>query len=80
LCKWCVPLAGTTHLLYVVHVSNADLVTTAEAVQITGRTRWSLYRLVKQGRLPVAMKLPAATGAYMFDRADVEALRKEIAA
>lgn len=61
-------------------MSNSVLVTTAEAVQITGRTRWNLYRLVKQGRLPVAMKFPAATGAYLFNRDDLDALVKADAA
>jgi hypothetical protein len=73
-------LCGVASSLYVVQVSNLDLVTTAEAVEILGRNRFYLYRLIKSGALPVAVKAPTPTGGYLFQRADVEALRKEVAA
>lgn len=69
------PLWGLAASLYVVQVSNLDLVTTAEAVGILGRNRFFLYRLVKSGSLPVAVKTPTPTGGYLFHRSDVEALR-----
>ncbi|WP_375407648.1 helix-turn-helix domain-containing protein [uncultured Amnibacterium sp.] len=57
-----------------------DLVTMTEAEQLMGYDRRSLRRFVQDGRLPVAKKIPGHTGAYLFLRSDVEALRRETAA
>lgn len=57
-------------------MTNSQLVTTTQAVEITGQSRWSLYRLMKTGVLTPVMKTPASTGTYFFNRSDVEALAK----
>ena len=49
----------------------------AEACALLGINRSTLVRMVKGDRLTPAMKLPGASGAYVFDRADVEALAAE---
>lgn len=51
-----------------------ELVTAAQAAEILGFTRQAVINRVKDGRLVPASKLPTATGAYLFRRADVEAL------
>lgn len=52
-----------------------ETITTAEAAQILGKSVATVNRLVALGRLTPARKLPGKTGAYLFDRAAVEALR-----
>lgn len=42
-----------------------------------GLTRTGLLRLVQRGALVPVVKLPGRTGAYLFDRTDVEALVAE---
>jgi len=53
------------------------LVTTAEVVDILHCDRSTITRLVATGKLTAATKLPGRTGAYLFDRAAVEALAAE---
>lgn len=56
---------------------NVDLIPTAEVAQILCvDTSWVL-RLVSDDRLKPEMKLPGRTGAYLFDRAEVERLAAE---
>jgi len=50
------------------------LITAAEAGVILGRTPRTIQRLADAGILASAQKLPGLTGAYLFRRADVEAL------
>ena len=60
---------------------TSDLVNTGEALTILGMSSPnSVTRLVKAGRLVPATKLPGLRGAYLFERADVEALAAERAA
>lgn len=54
-----------------------ELVTAAQAAEILGFTRQAVINRVKDGRLVPASKLPTATGAYLFRRADVDALLPE---
>jgi hypothetical protein len=49
-------------------------VTAAEAAEILGKDRRQVTRLVKRGTLKPSRKLPGYTGAYLFWRADVEAI------
>ena len=51
----------------------ASQIGSAEACALLGINRSTLVRMVKGDRLTPAMKLPGASGAYVFDRADVEA-------
>lgn len=53
----------------------ADLLTTVEAAQILGLSRWKITRLALDGDIPVAYKAPGLRGARMFHRADVERIR-----
>lgn len=60
--------------------TGPDLIGASEACQILGRDRSTLTRWVDSGRLDFWVKMPGATGAYLFDRAVVEALAREIQA
>lgn len=58
-----------------------DEITTQEALAILGLTEPStISRYVRAGKLTPARKLPWKTGAFLFLRADVEALAAERAA
>ena len=62
-------------------VTSGELVNTGEALAILGQASPStITRLVRSGQLTPAMKLPGLRGAYLFNRADVEALAAERAA
>lgn len=55
--------------------------TTREAVSLLGAPdRKTVLRLVESGALTPLHKLPGATGAYLFKRADVLAIREARAA
>jgi predicted site-specific integrase-resolvase len=56
-------------------VSNPDeILNTTAACEILGVERSTLNRWAQMGRVPV-MKLPGHTGAYIYRRGDIEALR-----
>jgi excisionase family DNA binding protein len=48
-----------------------DLITSAEAAEILGKSQRTVQRLVVSGDLEPALTLPSG---YLFDRADVDAL------
>lgn len=50
------------------------LITTAQAAAILGVHVGTVSRMVASGRLSPALKVPGKTGAFLFDRATVEAL------
>lgn len=52
----------------------AKLIGSAEVAEILGIDRSVVLRRVVSGRITPAQKLPAATGAYLFDRDYVEQL------
>ena len=52
-----------------------ELVSTAEAAQMLNRHVRSIHRLVQTGELVPVAKIPGRTGAYLFRRGDVEALK-----
>jgi hypothetical protein len=56
-----------------------DLVTAAEAAEISGKSPRTILRLIDRQVLVPAMKLPGETGAYLFRRTDVLALRGDAA-
>ena len=60
---------------YVAHVSNGgtELLTTAQVSELTGLSVTHINRMALDGRLPIAQKLPGRTGAYLFDRAAIQA-------
>ena len=49
-----------------------ELLGVTEAAKLIGCSDRTVKRLAKSGALPHAHKLPGATGAYLFRRADVE--------
>ena len=57
-------MTQTTHLL-----------TSAQVASLLGKSVRTVNRMAKSGDLPIAMKVSAATGAYLFRPEDVEALR-----
>lgn len=50
------------------------LIPTAEVAQILGVDVRTVHRMADDRRLTPSMKIPGRTGAYLFDRADVERL------
>lgn len=59
-------------------MSKVDsLLTAAQVAEIRGVTPKTVHRWAEAGRLPIATKLPGLRGAYLFHRADVEALAAE---
>ncbi len=60
--------------------TKPDVIGSAEACKILGRDRSTLTRWVESGRLDYWVKMPGETGAYLFERHVVEALRDELAA
>lgn len=61
-------------------MTTDELLTAGQAAPILGLSSRSVSRLAKDGTLPIADRLPVANGVYLFRRADVEALRDELAA
>ena len=58
-----------------------ELIGTAEAARILGKSHRTIHRLVKSGDLEPAMTTPGGpVGAFLFRKADVEALVKSGAA
>lgn len=55
-------------------VDSPDLVGVAEAAEMTGLDRRTLHRKVERGELHAVSKLPGLRGAYIFNRADIDAL------
>jgi excisionase family DNA binding protein len=56
-----------------------DLLGTTEAAAELGLERSTLARWVQLGKLTPAVKLPGPTGAMLFRRSDIDALRDEAA-
>lgn len=59
---------------------SPPLIGTAEAAHLLGVSRSTITRWADTGYLPNAARLDGRTGAYMFERADVERLAQERAA
>lgn len=55
-----------------------NVIGTTEAAEVLGVDPATITRMAKDGRL-TGRKLPGATGAWVFDLADVERLRDELA-
>ncbi len=56
---------------------HTALLSTREAADRLGVSRYALHRLVRAGHLEPAQKFPGQTGAYAFDPKAVDALLKE---
>ena len=53
-----------------------DLIGSAEVAELLGISGSSLNRKVLAGQIPPVKKLPGSKGAYIFDRAEIEALKE----
>lgn len=60
-------------------LNMSDLLTTAQAAEIVGKSVPTVNRWAAEGVLTPAHKLPGRTGAYLFERAEVERVRDEYA-
>lgn len=59
-------------------MTHPDLIGTAEAATILGRSARTVHRLVEAGDLTPAVVAPGGfAGVYLFARSDVEALKAE---
>ena len=56
-----------------------DLVGTVEAAEILGWSLPTLKRRARSGEVKPVAKMNGATGAYLFERSAIEALRDELA-
>lgn len=55
---------------------TSDLIGSAEAARILGKSPRTIHRLVQSGALKPALTAPGGfAGAYLFDRSDIEALK-----
>lgn len=57
--------------------NDINPITTKQASEILGEGVRQVIRRVERGELTPVQKLPGIRGAYLFDRADVEALLAE---
>lgn len=56
--------------------TNADLIGTAEAARIIGKSPRTIHRLVSSGLLTPAIVAPGGhSGSYLFERADIERVK-----
>lgn len=58
---------------------DTELVSTAEAATLLGKSTATINRWAEDGALPVAFKAPGVRGARFFARADVENLSRALA-
>lgn len=55
-----------------------DLIGSAEAAELLGISGSSFNRKVVAGLIPPIQKLPGSKGAYIFARAEIEALKEYV--
>ena len=55
----------------------SELMSSTEVAATLGVTRSTVNRWASMGALPVAMKLPGRLGMYLYDRAEIEALKDD---
>jgi excisionase family DNA binding protein len=56
------------------------LLTTNEAARILGKSVSTVLRMADSGELPHARKMPGLRGGYLFDKAVVELVAKQLLA
>lgn len=59
---------------YVADMPNVDPIPTAEAARLLDLDTSTVLRMAKSGAIPHAYKIPGRTGAYIFDRQQIERL------
>lgn len=57
-----------------------ELLTSAQAGVILGKSARTVQRMVDAGEIAAAQKLPGTNGAYLFAPTEVERVRTELAA
>ena len=63
------------------HMNTNELIGSAEAARLLGKSPRTVHRMVESGALVPAMTAPGGfKGTYLFRRADVEAVSKVSAA
>lgn len=58
---------------------DTELVSTAEAATLLGKSTATINRWADSGALPVAFKAPGARGARFFTRDAVDAMKSRVA-
>ena len=58
---------------------NGELITSAKAAIILGKSVSTIRRMAENGELKAVQKLPPPNGAWLFRRAYIEGLRDELA-
>lgn len=59
---------------------NEQLLPTKQVAELLRVDVRTVHRMAEDGRLPPALKLPGTTGAWLFERADVERIADQRAA
>ena len=54
---------------------NATLLNTKQVAEILEKSIRTVNRMAEGGDLPYIAKMPGPTGAYLFDRSEIERLR-----
>lgn len=54
--------------------THTELMTASEVAEAFGRDTRTISRWTREGRLTPTTKLPGVTGAYIYDRAEIERL------
>jgi len=54
--------------------THTELMTASEVAEAFGRDTRTISRWTREGRLTPTAKLPGQTGAYIYDRAEIERL------
>jgi hypothetical protein len=57
-----------------------EIITTAQAARMLGRSVATVNRMVALGQIQPAKKLPGKTGAYLFEAREIERLVSDRAA
>ena len=61
-------------------MQTTELLTSAQAAVILGKSARTVQRMVDAGEIAAAQKLPGPNGAYLFAPTEVERVRTELAA
>lgn len=56
-----------------------DLLSTVETAEALGVERSTISRWVTSGRIKPAHRMPGATGAFLFDRREVQRVKRSLA-
>ena len=67
------------HCTNVIRMTDKDILTSPEAGQILNLSARTVQRMADRGELDYIRKLPGPNGAYIFERAVIEAAAKTLA-